>query len=235
MLPRRISGTCALHQRKLRDGDHARAPARVDAVRDRLGGQSMEIILRDHVDHLGTAARSSRSPTATPATTCCPASWPCWPPTGNRKRVERERKIAEAREAEERAASPKRSPTRLAALEIAIARKVGDTEQLYGSVTSRRHRGVPSRPRASRSIGARSCCPTPIKALGEHGAGQAAPRRHGAAEGDGRQGVACRGLTRGPSACLRSPRCGRVRDAPGRCLFIATLNSARGVYRRVAA
>lgn len=54
---------------------------------------------------------------------------------GNKKRVERERKIAEAREAEERAAS-EAIATRLSALELAFTRKVGDTEQLYGSVTN---------------------------------------------------------------------------------------------------
>ena len=33
-------------------------------------------------------------------------------------------------------ARQRRSPTRLAALELTFARRVGDTEQLYGSVTS---------------------------------------------------------------------------------------------------
>jgi large subunit ribosomal protein L9 len=54
---------------------------------------------------------------------------------GNKKRVERERKIAEAREAEEREAS-QAIATRLSALELAFTRKVGETEQLYGSVTN---------------------------------------------------------------------------------------------------
>jgi large subunit ribosomal protein L9 len=51
------------------------------------------------------------------------------------KRVGPERKIAEAREAEEREAS-QAIATRLSALELAFTRKVGDTEQLYGSVTN---------------------------------------------------------------------------------------------------
>ena len=72
-----------------------------------------------------SAATSSRSPTATPATTCCRASWRCRRPTGNKQQIERERKIAEAREAEERGAAealadaaggarPARSPARSA-------------------------------------------------------------------------------------------------------------------------
>ena len=65
----------------------------------------MEIILRDHVEHVGSAAKSSRSPTAMPATTCCRGSWRCRRPRRNKKRVERERKIVEAREAEERGAA----------------------------------------------------------------------------------------------------------------------------------
>ena len=48
---------------------------------------------------------------------------------------ERERKIVEAREAEEKSRADAIA-ARLAAIEIAIARRVGDTEQLYGSVTA---------------------------------------------------------------------------------------------------
>ena len=36
ILPRRISGTCAMHQRKLQIGDQARASDRADPVRDGL-------------------------------------------------------------------------------------------------------------------------------------------------------------------------------------------------------
>ena len=53
----------------------------------------------------------------------------------NKKRVERERKIAEAREGEERSSS-EAIAARLSGLELAFTRKVGETEHLFGSVTS---------------------------------------------------------------------------------------------------
>jgi large subunit ribosomal protein L9 len=54
---------------------------------------------------------------------------------GNRKHVDRERKIMEAREAEEKGMA-EAIAARLLAIEISIARRVGETDQLYGSVTS---------------------------------------------------------------------------------------------------
>ncbi|MGE3190703.1 MAG: 50S ribosomal protein L9, partial [Vicinamibacterales bacterium] len=53
----------------------------------------------------------------------------------NKKWIERERRIVEAREGEEREAA-QAIATRLAALEIVITRRVGENEQLYGSVTN---------------------------------------------------------------------------------------------------
>ena len=49
--------------------------------------------------------------------------------------MERERKIAETREAEERGAA-EAIAARLNALDLTIARKVGENNQLYGSVTN---------------------------------------------------------------------------------------------------
>jgi large subunit ribosomal protein L9 len=54
---------------------------------------------------------------------------------GNRKLIERERKLAEARETEERQQADAIA-RRLTELELTIARRVGETEQLYGSVTT---------------------------------------------------------------------------------------------------
>ena len=53
----------------------------------------------------------------------------------NRKHVERERRIVEVREAQEKSQA-EAIAARLAALEITITRRVGETEQLYGSVTA---------------------------------------------------------------------------------------------------
>ena len=88
----------------------------------------------------------------------------------------------ETREAEEKAQA-EAIAARLAAVDIAIARRVGDTEQLYGSVTAA------TSPTSSRRKGfeidrRKLILPEPIKALGEsRRAAEAAPRSHGAAEG----------------------------------------------------
>jgi large subunit ribosomal protein L9 len=54
---------------------------------------------------------------------------------GNKKHVERERKIVETREAEEKGQA-EAIAARLSAVDITIPRRVGETEQLYGSVTA---------------------------------------------------------------------------------------------------
>jgi large subunit ribosomal protein L9 len=54
---------------------------------------------------------------------------------GNRKQIERERAKYEAREAQEKHAA-EAVAGRLNGLEIVVARRVGETEALYGSVTA---------------------------------------------------------------------------------------------------
>jgi large subunit ribosomal protein L9 len=84
---------------------------------------------------------------------------------GNKQHVERERKILEVREAEERGQA-QAVASRLGALTISISRRVGDTEQLYGSVTASdiadflRDKGFEIDRR-------KLILPEPIKALGE--------------------------------------------------------------------
>lgn len=95
----------------------------------------MEVILRDHVEHLGTRGQIVKVADGYARNFLLPRKLALLATDGNRKRVERERKIAEAREAEERSAS-EAIATRLTALEITFTRKVGETEQLYGSVTN---------------------------------------------------------------------------------------------------
>ncbi len=53
----------------------------------------------------------------------------------NKRQIDREKKIAEVRETEERSAA-EAVAQRLAQLDIQIARRVGENETLYGSVTS---------------------------------------------------------------------------------------------------
>ena len=117
------------------DGHHARPADRAAAVRDRVGGTAMELILRDHVEHLGSRGQIVKVADGYARNYLLPRKLALLATEANKKRVERERKIAEAREAEERVAS-EAIATRLSALELAFTRKVGETEQLYGSVTS---------------------------------------------------------------------------------------------------
>ena len=95
----------------------------------------MEVILRDHVEHLGNRGEIVKVADGYARNYLLPRKLALLATEGNKKRVERERKIAEAREAEERAAS-EAIATRLSALELTFTRRVGETEQLYGSVTS---------------------------------------------------------------------------------------------------
>ena len=95
----------------------------------------MEVILREHVDNLGKRGEIVKVADGFARNYLLPRKLALPATVGNRKHVERERKIMETREAAEKAAADGIA-TRLAAVDISIARRVGDTEQLYGSVTA---------------------------------------------------------------------------------------------------
>ena len=95
----------------------------------------MEVILREHVDHLGKRGEIVKVAAGYARNYLLPRKLALPATAGNKKHVESERKIVEAREAQERGVAEALG-ARLGALEISIARRVGDTEQLYGSVTS---------------------------------------------------------------------------------------------------
>jgi large subunit ribosomal protein L9 len=95
----------------------------------------MEVILREHVDHLGERGQIVKVAAGYARNYLLPRKLALPATEGNKKHVERERRIVEAREAQERGVAEALG-ARLAALDISIARRVGDTEQLYGSVTS---------------------------------------------------------------------------------------------------
>jgi large subunit ribosomal protein L9 len=95
----------------------------------------MEVILRDHVEHVGHRGEIVKVADGYARNYLLPRKLALEATDANRKRVERERKIVEARESEERAAA-EGIATRLMALELSIARKVGENDQLYGSVTN---------------------------------------------------------------------------------------------------
>jgi large subunit ribosomal protein L9 len=95
----------------------------------------MEVILRDHVEHLGQRGEIVKVADGYARNYLLPRNLALPATEGNKKRIERERKLLEAREAEDRQAS-EAIAARLSALDLTVARKVGENDQLYGSVTN---------------------------------------------------------------------------------------------------
>jgi large subunit ribosomal protein L9 len=95
----------------------------------------MEVILREHVENLGKRGEIVKVADGYARNYLLPRKLALPATGGNRMHVERERKIMESREAEEKSAA-EAIASRLGMIDIAIARRVGDTEQLYGSVTA---------------------------------------------------------------------------------------------------
>jgi len=95
----------------------------------------MEVILREHVDNLGRRGDVVKVAAGYARNFLLPRKLALLVTAGNRKQVERERFKFEARELEEQKVA-EAVAGRMANLEIVIARKVGETDALYGSVTS---------------------------------------------------------------------------------------------------
>ena len=126
----------------------------------------MDVILREHVDTLGRRGEIVKVADGYARNYLLPRKLALPATAGNRKHVERERKIAEAREAQEKGLADAMA-ARLAAVDIRIARRVGATAQLYGSVTAAdiveflKARGFEVDRR-------KLILPEPIKAIGDH-------------------------------------------------------------------
>ena len=95
----------------------------------------MEIILRTHVEHLGRRGEIVKVAKGYARNYLLPRKLALLATEGNKRHVERERRIVEGREAEEKAQAETLAAT-LGAVEIILTRRVGETEQLYGSVTA---------------------------------------------------------------------------------------------------
>jgi large subunit ribosomal protein L9 len=126
----------------------------------------MEVILREHVDNLGRRGEIVKVADGYARNFLLPRKLALLATAGNKKHVERERKIMESREAEEKGQA-EAIAARLAAIDISITRRVGDTDQLYGSVTAvdiadyLKTKGFEIDRR-------KLILPEPIKAIGEH-------------------------------------------------------------------
>jgi large subunit ribosomal protein L9 len=95
----------------------------------------MEIILREHVEHVGRRGEIVKVANGYARNYLLPRKLALLATEGNKKHVEREREIMDAHESEERGKAAALA-ARMLALEYVFPRRVGDTGQLYGSVTS---------------------------------------------------------------------------------------------------
>src|SRR5450631_700519 len=95
----------------------------------------MEVILRDHVEHLGKRGEVVKVADGYARNYLLPRKLALLATEGNKQQVERERGKFELKENEEKGVAEALA-ARIAGAEISIARKVGETQALYGSVTT---------------------------------------------------------------------------------------------------
>jgi large subunit ribosomal protein L9 len=95
----------------------------------------MEVILREHIDNLGRRGDVVKVADGYARNFLLPRKLALAVTENNRRQIEREKKVAEVREAEEKQQAEALAG-RLAQQEIEIARRVGEHDTLYGSVTS---------------------------------------------------------------------------------------------------
>jgi large subunit ribosomal protein L9 len=95
----------------------------------------MEVILREHVDNLGRRGEVVKVADGYARNYLLPRKLALLATEGNKKQIEREKVKFDAREAEEQKVAQAMAE-RLAIVDVEIVRKVGETDALYGSVTS---------------------------------------------------------------------------------------------------
>jgi large subunit ribosomal protein L9 len=95
----------------------------------------MEVILREHVDNLGKRGEVVKVADGYARNYLLPRKLALVVTDGNKKQIERERAKFEVKEGEERKVAESMA-ARVASLEIAIGRRVGENDVLFGSVTA---------------------------------------------------------------------------------------------------
>jgi large subunit ribosomal protein L9 len=126
----------------------------------------MEVILRDHVENVGKRGEVVKVADGYARNYLLPRKLALPATPGNLKQIERERVKLDAKEAEEKGGA-EAIAARMAGIHVVITRKVGESEVLYGSVTtadiaeSLEKQGFET---DKRKIGLRE----PIKKLGEY-------------------------------------------------------------------
>jgi large subunit ribosomal protein L9 len=127
---------------------------------------SIEVILKEHVEHLGRRGEVVKVASGFARNFLFPRKLALAVTDENKRQIERERARAEARDAAD-LAEAQAIKTRLEALEIAIARRVGESDVLYGSVTS----ADVAEALAARDLAVdrrKVQLPDPLKTLGDH-------------------------------------------------------------------
>jgi large subunit ribosomal protein L9 len=127
---------------------------------------SIEVILKEHVEHLGSRGEIVKVADGYARNFLFPRKLALAVTDENKRQVERERAKAEAREAEERQVA-EALVRRLEALDVSIARRVGEAETLYGSVTAA---DIADALQAQQfTVDRRKIqLPEPLKSIGEH-------------------------------------------------------------------
>ena len=95
----------------------------------------MEVILREHVDNLGSRGDVVKVASGYARNYLLPRKLALAVTDASRRQIEREKKVAEARDAEEKGQADALA-LRMAQTEIEIARRVGEHDAMYGSVTA---------------------------------------------------------------------------------------------------
>jgi large subunit ribosomal protein L9 len=95
----------------------------------------MEVILREHVDNLGRRGEVVKVADGYARNYLLPRKMALLATEGNKQRIEKERAKFEAAESEERKVAEAMA-ARMASVALEIPRRVGETEALYGSVTT---------------------------------------------------------------------------------------------------
>ncbi len=127
---------------------------------------TIEVILKEDVEHLGHRGDVVRVAPGFARNYLLPRKLALAVTAGNKRQIEHMKKVAAIRAAEEKAVAEQLA-ARVAAVVCVIARRVGETETLYGSVTSADIAEV----LAAQGIEVdrrRIQLPEPIKTLGDH-------------------------------------------------------------------
>jgi large subunit ribosomal protein L9 len=95
----------------------------------------MEVILREHVEHLGNRGDVVKVAAGYARNYLLPRKLALAVTDNNKRQIDREKKLADARDAEDKSHA-EAIAQRLGQLDIEIARRVGEHDTLYGSVTS---------------------------------------------------------------------------------------------------